>query len=820
MVQFISPITVEETPAEVGAAGLVLNYPVQGDAALIARSSKTSETIFPPTTLLSFSLNPIRRGLNTSFDFSMGGLTVNGPASFVKDIDVQGKVTLRAPIVEPLQAASKAYVDSLLSGLGGLQAEIAARIAGDLSLEVDLNSKVSKSGSVMTGLLTLSGAPTADKHAATKKYVDDTALTVTTDYTLLHYLPLEGGTLDDPGTLVVEGDLPIGPNVRPIAIEKDIVDLDGLRAVTTSEFLDGTSMVLGLPGEEVAIELVTITDLINAERAERIAQDASLQEQDAGLQSQINGLLPYTGGTMLGDLVLAGPPSTTLMAATKGYVDAVSSALSLYLPLVGGTLSGPGNLAMAGKLGVGTSSPLTWVDVKTGTNQHLLVSSWLNVSSGVSLRAVNDANSAWVPLEYLASAHVFNGGNIGVGTVSPTFLATVQDVGGSTFNRDLVIRSGDDTNFWRMSLGLNASTAAIGVPTNAGFMVWEHGGGYGASAGLVIGTASANSGPLILVGGGSVCATISTSANMTMTGTLTLAGAPTVDLHAATKLYVDAETSRATTAEGTKEPVLGNPGTTGYVLASTTAGVRSWRTFTYSDVGAQVAGSYAAASHAHAAGDTTSGTFDIARIPTGTTSTTVSLGNHNHSGVYEPVLGNPGTTGYVLASTTAGVRSWRTFTYGDVGAAASSHTHAESDITNLTTDLAAKLALAGGTMTGMLTLSAVPTVSLHAATKGYVDAQFYYEGATDLYAIASPSRHTFFRSTTSSPSNAPVAAWVQGIQFTVANNDNYRQLLVSLAETCITLLKRRVFGLDGDNCGTVEIKQVHQQRMFRLLVAQ
>jgi hypothetical protein len=36
-------------------------------------------------------------------------------------------------------------------------------------------------------------------------------------------------------------------------------------------------------------------------------------------------------------------------------------------------------------------------------------------------------------------------------------------------------------------------------------------------------------------------------------------------------------------------------------------------------------------SHSHAASDTTSGTFDIARIPTGSTGTTVSLGNHTHA---------------------------------------------------------------------------------------------------------------------------------------------------------------------------------------------
>lgn len=46
---------------------------------------------------------------------------------------------------------------------------------------------------------------------------------------------------------------------------------------------------------------------------------------------------------------------------------------------------------------------------------------------------------------------------------------------------------------------------------------------------------------------------------------------------------------------------------------------------------------------------------------------------------------------------------------------------AQSKVADLTTDLAAKLALAGGTMTGALTLSGAPTSDLHAATKLYVD---------------------------------------------------------------------------------------------------
>jgi len=56
------------------------------------------------------------------------------------------------------------------------------------------------------------------------------------------------------------------------------------------------------------------------------------------------------------------------------------------------------------------------------------------------------------------------------------------------------------------------------------------------------------------------------------------------------------------------------------------------------------------------------------------------------------------------------------------GKASSSHTHAQSDITNLTTDLAAKANLSGATFTGAVTLAADPSNALHAATKQYVDA--------------------------------------------------------------------------------------------------
>jgi len=57
------------------------------------------------------------------------------------------------------------------------------------------------------------------------------------------------------------------------------------------------------------------------------------------------------------------------------------------------------------------------------------------------------------------------------------------------------------------------------------------------------------------------------------------------------------------------------------------------RYYTETEVDTALSGK-ANSSHTHAAADVNSGTLDIARVPTGTTSTTVSLGNHNHSGVY------------------------------------------------------------------------------------------------------------------------------------------------------------------------------------------
>ena len=84
-------------------------------------------------------------------------------------------------------------------------------------------------------------------------------------------------------------------------------------------------------------------------------------------------------------------------------------------------------------------------------------------------------------------------------------------------------------------------------------------------------------------------------------------------------------------------------------------------------------------------------------------------------------LANPTFTGTVTLPTgtvTSGMILDGAIVNADINASAAI---AQSKISGLTSDLASKLALAGGTMTGALTLSGAPTSDLHAATKLYVD---------------------------------------------------------------------------------------------------
>jgi hypothetical protein len=85
-------------------------------------------------------------------------------------------------------------------------------------------------------------------------------------------------------------------------------------------------------------------------------------------------------------------------------------------------------LDASGNLGIGTSSPSGKLHVVSGTNDTLLIRGPINYATGASIYAVNSANSVITPMELCGSQFFFTGGDVGIGTSSPT---VKLDVAGS-----------------------------------------------------------------------------------------------------------------------------------------------------------------------------------------------------------------------------------------------------------------------------------------------------------------------------------------------------------------------------------------------------
>lgn len=90
----------------------------------------------------------------------------------------------------------------------------------------------------------------------------------------------------------------------------------------------------------------------------------------------------------------------------------------------------------------------------------------------------------------------------------------------------------------------------------------------------------------------------------------------------------------------------------------------------------------AASTHVHAAADTTSGTFDIARIPTGTSGTTAALGNHNHTlDALSNVTITSNSSGELLKWNGS---AWINNTLAEAGISGTSHNHTLDALSNVT----------------------------------------------------------------------------------------------------------------------------------------
>lgn len=134
---------------------------------------------------------------------------------------------------------------------------------------------------------------------------------------------------------------------------------------------------------------------------------------------------------------------------------------------------------------------------------------------------------------------------------------------------------------------------------------------------------------------------------------------------------------------------------------------------------------YAALSHAHAAADTTSGTFAIGRIPTGTTSSTVSLGDHAHAGTYQPLDSDLTTIAGLTATTDNFIQSkssaWASRTPTQVAAdlvsPLSSSFYTQDDIDSAFADRATYLMSEYGLITASIHVDNVASTTANAISQ-------------------------------------------------------------------------------------------------------
>ena len=316
-----------------------------------------------------------------------------------------------------------------------------------------LDAKVALSGGTMTGLLVLSGNPSAALGAATKQYVD--AINTSLSTSISGKLSTAGGTLT--GSLTLASD----------------------------------------PSSAL--------------------QAASKQYVDTAAALKVN----KAGDTMTGALVLAADPAAALEAATKQYVDGGG-----YQTTVGGSATYSGKVVKLNSVGIIDGSMLPVAATYLGT---------------VSLTAAYALSGTFSTGNYYAVSTT--------GTVDSSWNSRLTGSPATCSAGQSIIYNGATTK-WDLVGDTTSATAINGKLDKAG----------GTMTGALILAAD----PTVALGSATkqYADTMLPKAGGTMTGLVTLSADPSSALHAATKQYVDSAGTALTSAYTAADTALSSTLTT------------------------------------------------------------------------------------------------------------------------------------------------------------------------------------------------------------------------------------------------------------------
>lgn len=113
----------------------------------------------------------------------------------------------------------------------------------------------------------------------------------------------------------------------------------------------------------------------------------------------------------------------------SGYARILSGGYLLYAGSTSSTyFYNGGSVVMSthssGNVGIGTTSPLSKLQVRAGLDQNFRVSS----STNLTVASINDADTAYAPITFRASTFDFQNGNVGIGTTSPSSMLTLNGI--------------------------------------------------------------------------------------------------------------------------------------------------------------------------------------------------------------------------------------------------------------------------------------------------------------------------------------------------------------------------------------------------------